>query len=206
MADLEKLQKMAKNGEFSKKLLEDENFKAELKKILKEECKIEITDEDIPEIVKNLEENLKENPDDAKVKQILSEEEVENVSGGISKAKIIKSISTIACAALGAGLGHKTGRELAYMYNLRDKEVTDATDRFWSKIENIPQSQSENSEQIDWLLKQYEKENPEDTKIFNNSNNRVKYASKGGALVGGAGGAGAGYWLSNYICNKFDIK
>ena len=37
MEDLKKLQEMAKNGEISKKLLGDEDFKSKLKKILKEE-------------------------------------------------------------------------------------------------------------------------------------------------------------------------
>ena len=75
MKDIEKLQEMAKNGEISKALLEDEEFKSDLKKIVKEETDVEISDEEIPEIIQNLEEFLKS-------EKVLKEAELEAVSGG----------------------------------------------------------------------------------------------------------------------------
>lgn len=38
------------------------------------------------------------------------------------------------------------------------------------------------------------------------SDKTLKKFAIGGATVGGLGGLGAGYWVSDYICKKFDIK
>ena len=105
MANLNDLQKMAKNGEVSKKLLEDETFKNELKKILKEENETEITDEQISEIIKNFEIALQN-------EGILKEAELENISGGrIGKAKAVKAVSSILGASIGFAGGKKFGEK-----------------------------------------------------------------------------------------------
>ncbi len=49
------IQKMAKNGEFSKMLLKDENFKREIKDILQNEYSVKITDKQLSGVVKNCE-------------------------------------------------------------------------------------------------------------------------------------------------------
>lgn len=73
--NLKKLQEMARSGELSKKLLEDEKFKSGLKEILKKEGGAEVTDEEIPEVIKHLESVLQD-------EITLNEAELETVSGG----------------------------------------------------------------------------------------------------------------------------
>lgn len=75
MANLKKLQEMAKNGKISKNLLDNKEFKANLKKILEEEGGVQVPDEDIPEIIKHLETALQD-------ESILNEAAMETVSGG----------------------------------------------------------------------------------------------------------------------------
>lgn len=121
MADLKKLQEMAKNGEFSRKLLKDENFINETKKILKEEDGIEATDEQVCEIIENFEKILQN-------ENILKDAELEAVSGGISASKIGKKVtgaavvggSAIVSGAVGAVTGAITGAAIlgAYGFHL----------------------------------------------------------------------------------------
>ena len=118
MADLKKLQEMAKNGEFSKNLLEDKEFINETKKILKEEDGIEATDKQVCEIIENFEKTLQN-------ENILKDAELEAVSGGkISGSKIAKTAakvgvtgaSAVAGAAVGAIAGAVTGGAIGSAY------------------------------------------------------------------------------------------
>lgn len=107
MADLKDLKEMAKKGEISKKLLEDEGFKNELKKILEEEGGVEVTDDQIPEIVKEMEESLENEKGVSKadVAQPLDEETLDTVSGGSFKTKVIKGTGALIGANILGGVG-----------------------------------------------------------------------------------------------------
>lgn len=89
---------MSKNGTLSKLLLEDENFKTELKRIL-EESGIPVTDAEIPEVIKKFETVLQDD-------NALKEAELEVVSGGkMTKSEKIKLGATLAGDILGYALG-----------------------------------------------------------------------------------------------------
>lgn len=193
MADLKNLQAMAREGKISEELLKDDKFKTELKRILKEECKVEITDEDIPKVVKNLEETLKEIPDDAKVKQVLSKEEVENVSGGVSKAKIIKGVSAIVGYILGAQTSDKI-----YMSKFASQDLKDYIEKLKQIHSNEKSSSDEKIDSYDKLNKEFAKEHPE----------LIHESIMAGArnVVAGAATSYGSYKLADYLCKKFDIK
>ncbi len=197
MADLKDLQEMIKSGEFSKELLEDEKFKTEIKKILKEKNGIEITDQDIPEVVKNLEKSLISEPDYAQVEQMLSKENLENISGGVSKAKIIKGVSALAGAALGTRLGYKEG-EIVSKVHLQDSESK-------AKSEYMHKATIYGHKDLwRWTKGQYEYvENDADVKKAKQTREKAPMLSAG---AGGIAGLGAGYLISDYICMKFGIK
>ena len=94
MKDIEKLQEMSKNGEISKKLLENEKFKNELKNFLNNKCNVEITDDDVSDMIKNLEIALQD-------ETYLGEDELGAISGGLTARKK-------ACLA-GASIGGVAG-------------------------------------------------------------------------------------------------
>lgn len=98
MISLEDLQKMAKEGRISEKILADEDLKSEFKRILKEEDGIEVTDEQIPEIIKNFEIALQD-------KKIVDEAKLDDVSGG-------GAIGRIAVRAVCVGVGTVVGKEI----------------------------------------------------------------------------------------------
>lgn len=128
MKNLENLQNMAENGDISKKLLSDEDFKSKFKEALKKERGIEVKDEDIPQIIKNFEETLKDK-NFSKSEGALGDDELDNISGGMTlekaerlaweaeqrkksdekKAKWIKGISKVAGSATGIAFGALVG-------------------------------------------------------------------------------------------------
>ena len=111
MTDLKKLQEMAKNGEVSKKLLDNQDFKSELKETLKEEKGIIATDEQISEIIKDFEKALQSDA-------ILKSAELETISGGGDGTKKVAAAVTnatfttagsVAGTVLGAACGAVLG-------------------------------------------------------------------------------------------------
>lgn len=115
MVNLNDLKKMAKEGKISEKLLKDEDFKEKFKKTLKEENKIEITDEQFTEIIQDIENSLKD-------EKLLEEIELMSVSGGKKdsdsslKQKIAKGafyaapfVGMIAGTVIGGVVGHSIG-------------------------------------------------------------------------------------------------
>ena len=111
MASLDELKRMAKEGKISEKLLKDEGFKEKFKKTLKEENKIEITDEQFSEIIKEFENNLTD-------ERMLEDLELMNVSGGKDSDLSLKEKIAFGafCAApvVGAIAGGVLGGKLAY--------------------------------------------------------------------------------------------
>ena len=85
MKSIEDLQKMAKNGEISKKLLENEEFKKEFKKALSEDSGVAATDEQICEVIKNFESALQDEKN-------LNEAELQEISGGDDKSCTPKTL------------------------------------------------------------------------------------------------------------------
>ncbi|MBR2735584.1 MAG: hypothetical protein IKE05_05280 [Clostridia bacterium] len=112
MKSLDELKKMAQEGKISEKLLKDEDFKEKFKKTLKEENGVEITDEQFTEIIKDVENNLKD-------EKLLEDIELTNVSGGKKspdltlKDKIAFS-AMLAAPVVGAIAGGVAGGTLAY--------------------------------------------------------------------------------------------
>ena len=94
--DFEDLKNMSKNGEIGKKLLQNEEFKSKIKRVL---CKEKIADNQVSEMIENFEKALKYGVP-------LSDEELENVSGGApTKSEKIKTGVTLAGDVLGYALG-----------------------------------------------------------------------------------------------------
>lgn len=94
--DYKDLQNMLKNDKTRKKLLQNEEFKNEIKRVL---CKEQITDKQILDIIENFEKALKYGV-------LLSDEELENVSGGApTKPEKIKTGVTLVGDVLGYALG-----------------------------------------------------------------------------------------------------
>lgn len=87
MTELKKLQEMAKNGEVSKKLLGNQDFKSELKEALKEEKGIAATEKQISEIIKDFEKALQSDT-------ILKNAELETISGGGNGATKVAAAAT----------------------------------------------------------------------------------------------------------------
>ena len=99
MTDLKKLQEMAKNGEVSKKLLVNQEFRNELKEALKEEKGIEATEEQISEIIRGFEKALQSDT-------ILKNAELETISGGGDRAKkVAATMTNVAFTGTGAAVG-----------------------------------------------------------------------------------------------------
>lgn len=82
--NLENLRKMAKNKEITKELLKNENFKEEIKNGLKKEYDVEITEQQLSGIIENFENSLASN-------QVLSNEELELVSGGVNSRALMRA-------------------------------------------------------------------------------------------------------------------
>ena len=101
MTDLKKLQEMAKNGEVSKKLLVNQEFRNELKEALKEEKGIEATEEQISEIIRGFEKALQSDT-------ILKNAELETISGGDAK-KVAATMTNAAFTGTGAAVGTVLG-------------------------------------------------------------------------------------------------
>lgn len=112
MAGLEDLQKMAQEGKVSEQLLEDKEFISEMKKIIKEENNLEISDDQAKKIIENFEQSLK----DPK----LTNESLGNVSGGGAGRAAVKTVTTIFGAAAGMGIGGITGSAVHVMMNGKD--------------------------------------------------------------------------------------
>lgn len=93
---------MAKNGDFSKKLLEDREFLNEFKETLKNEDGIDAEDEEISSIIKNIEKSLKN-------EKLIIDDELKNISGGINKSVIVKGSLTTIGAIVGDILGGRAG-------------------------------------------------------------------------------------------------
>ena len=94
--DFEDLKNMSKNGEIGKKLLQNEEFKSKIKRVL---CKEKIADNQVSEMIENFEKALKYGVP-------LSDEELENVAGGVpTKSEKIKTGVTLAGDVLGYALG-----------------------------------------------------------------------------------------------------
>ncbi len=192
MADLKDLQEMVKSGEFSKKLLEDEKFKTEVKKILKEENGIEITDEDIPEVVEELGKSLTEKSSGSQIKQNLSEKTLEDVSGGVSKAKVIKGVATIA----GFILGRKASSKITLKFRPEIyKEYVDQVNKINKNTALDADDRMEKRRELREEL----------------GLNMYKLAGEQAleGAVKAAGGIATGYGsykLADYLCKKFNIK
>ena len=170
MADLKKLQELAKNGEVSKKLLEDEEFKSELKKAFETENGAEITDEQITEVIKKFETALQD-------EKLLKEAELENVSGGSVKSKVIKGTSAFIGAVISGCLADKSG-------------VPDAlTDRG-----------------IDWSVESGDTDYRLASATYKTISGLEYSAASAINLAAYSGGAYGGYKLGELICKKFNIK
>ena len=183
MTDLKKLQEMAKNGEVSKKLLVNQEFRNELKEALKGEKGIEATEEQISEIIKDFEKALQNDT-------ILKNAELETISGGDAKkvaATMTNAAFTGSGAAVGALFGAACGSVLSGMsvtaYQLHNIKKADDD---WSDedIKELSRELSENIGAVDKTLPY------------------VKRASQFGAGVGGLGGLFVGSEYGNRIGHK----
>lgn len=107
MSGLEDLQKMAQEGKVSKQLLEDNEFISEMKKIIKEENNLEISDDQVKKIIENFEQSLK---DPNLINNLVEDNSVEGVSGGRNiKGTAIRTATTVAGTIIGMGIGGVTG-------------------------------------------------------------------------------------------------
>ena len=97
MADLKDLQKMAQEGKISEKLLGDKEFISEMKKILKEENNLEISDDQAKKIIEDLEQYLK--------KSELTDKLLGDVSGGGIAKSAVQAVLSATGAALGGACG-----------------------------------------------------------------------------------------------------
>lgn len=180
MEGLEKLRGMAKNEEFSKKLLDDEDFKNKFKEILKEENKVEITEEQIRKIIKNFEIILQN-------EKLLKEAELENIFGGkVTKSKVMKGVATILGISMGFLVGGKISKEFG------GKIAEKITDKYMPNASSGHQSISETISQL--------------VKNVGAGIGITVGVTLGGATIGATGGGYSAYKLSELICNKFGIK
>ena len=184
MTDLKKLQEMAKNGEVSKKLLVNQEFRNELKEALKEEKGIEATEEQISEIIKDFEKALQSDT-------ILKNAELETISGGGDRAKKVAATMTNVAftgtgAAVGALFGAVCGATLStapvFGYSIYHGHQM-------KKLENDPSA--ENLEALDYHLN-----------AMVNSIPYMKKAGKIGNVVGGSAGFYFGSKYGNRIGHK----
>ncbi len=103
---MEDLKKLSEEGNFSKTLLEDKKFCEEIKEILKRE-KPDATDEDVVNIIKMFEQEIKND-------KTLSDSELEGVSGGISDRLAITAYSVDKFRKIGAVVGALTFGGISY--------------------------------------------------------------------------------------------
>lgn len=201
MENLKELQEMAKSGEFSEKLLKNEEFKRDLKKILKEENGIEITDEQIPEIIKKIEDALQD-------KKVLEEAKLDDISGGspynprynsnynsqnsrpLTKSEKVKFVG----AAVGAVFGAIGSAGLvAGAYDDPGKQLKKENKRYArAKLRN---------DVVDLVYTGFGSERPY----------HVPETFEAGPIhtagtLGGAAGAGVGYGIGSLICKALDIN
>lgn len=95
---MDKLQELVKEGKLSENLMKDKEFVEGAKEIFKSE-NVEVSDEKLKQLIKEIENKLKTN-------ELMSDEELENVSGGINaKSTAVMYASMFACSALGGVLG-----------------------------------------------------------------------------------------------------
>lgn len=180
MIDLKDLQKIAKNGDFSKKLLEDKELMGEFKRILKEEANVDATDEKVSDIIMNIEKDLQG-------KKEITDEEAEAISGGGAGSTFVKVSMTAIGALVGRAIGSEVGTIAASA-----KATYDITKNDKDFMKNhTPEEQ----------YKTYET-------YFNDPHNahRAGYDTGMGSGVGLVGGAYVGYKLGNLICKKFEKR
>ena len=186
---MQKIQELVKEGNLAKSLMADKEFVDGAKEILKSE-KIEMDDAKLKQLLDEIESKLK-------TSEIMSPEELENVSGGVdwksvgksAARKTIKTVSTVTGLAVGTAMGTGFGYGFGYGMGTGVGAKAYAEKIAGTSAESPPPP-------------------PEEAIAYEN------VGSKAGAAVGGVSGlvTGApiggyvGYKLGNWICKATGLE
>ncbi len=176
---MDKLQELVKEGKLSENLMKDKEFVEGAKEIFKSE-NVEIDEEKLKQLIKEIESKLK-------TSEIISDEGLENISGGVTKYTkrvLVKVASTVLGSALGlsAGVAVGTGIGAAMGAGLGAAVEVD-------------------NEQKEKKLKDKEKKLKDIVRVSGSMGGLAA-----GETIGMASGAILGYKLGNSICRSLDLE